>query len=67
MRVTLTGGQVDTFLYSFDATAPLRCGEINFQGQFGYWSEQDGKLRCVYPESDARVKPTWPIPAWDKR
>ena len=28
---------------------------------------QGGKLRCVYPESDARVKPTWPIPAWDKR
>ena len=28
---------------------------------------QDGKLRCVYPESDARVKPAWPIPAWDKR
>ncbi|HTX53903.1 MAG TPA: ABC transporter substrate-binding protein [Candidatus Baltobacteraceae bacterium] len=28
---------------------------------------QGGKLRCVYPESDARVKPAWPIPAWDKR
>jgi branched-chain amino acid transport system substrate-binding protein len=28
---------------------------------------QDGKLRCVYPESDARVKPVWPIPDWDKR
>jgi hypothetical protein len=28
---------------------------------------QKGKLRCVYPDSDARVKPVWPIPAWDKR
>jgi len=28
---------------------------------------QQGKLRCVAPESDARVKPAWPIPAWDKR
>lgn len=28
---------------------------------------QSGKLRCVYPESDARVKPIWPVPAWDKR
>jgi branched-chain amino acid transport system substrate-binding protein len=28
---------------------------------------QNGKLRTVYPESDARVKPIWPIPAWDKR
>jgi branched-chain amino acid transport system substrate-binding protein len=28
---------------------------------------QKGKLRCVYPQSDARVKPVWPVPAWDKR
>jgi branched-chain amino acid transport system substrate-binding protein len=28
---------------------------------------QNGKLRCVAPESDARVKPVFPIPAWDKR
>ncbi|HSB80127.1 MAG TPA: ABC transporter substrate-binding protein [Candidatus Methylomirabilis sp.] len=28
---------------------------------------QNGKLRCVAPDSDARVKPVFPIPAWDKR
>ena len=28
---------------------------------------QSGKLRTVYPESDSKVKPVWPIPAWDKR
>lgn len=28
---------------------------------------QKGQLRTVYPESDARVKPVWPVPAWDKR
>jgi branched-chain amino acid transport system substrate-binding protein len=28
---------------------------------------QKGELRTVYPASDARVKPAWPVPAWDKR
>jgi branched-chain amino acid transport system substrate-binding protein len=28
---------------------------------------QKGQLRTVHPESDARVKPVWPVPAWDKR
>jgi len=28
---------------------------------------QQGKLRTVSPASDARVKPVWPVPAWDKR
>lgn len=28
---------------------------------------QSGKLRTVYPASDSKVKPVWPIPAWDKR
>lgn len=28
---------------------------------------QKGHLRTVAPESDARVKPVWPVPAWDKR
>jgi len=28
---------------------------------------QKGQLRTVYPASDARVKPVWPVPAWDKR
>lgn len=28
---------------------------------------QKGQLRTVYPASDARVKPIWPVPTWDKR
>ena len=28
---------------------------------------QNGELRTVYPASDSRVKPVWPVPAWDKR
>jgi len=28
---------------------------------------QKGQLRTVHPASDARVKPAWPVPAWDKR
>ncbi len=28
---------------------------------------QKGELRTVYPPSDSRVKPVWPVPAWDKR
>ncbi len=28
---------------------------------------QKGQLRTVYPASDARVKPVWPVPDWDKR
>lgn len=28
---------------------------------------QNGQLRTVYPASDARAKPVWPVPAWDKR
>ncbi len=28
---------------------------------------QKGQLRTVAPGSDARVKPVWPVPAWDKR
>ncbi|MBU0607804.1 MAG: hypothetical protein KKI08_07935, partial [Armatimonadetes bacterium] len=48
VRVTLTGGQVDTFLYDFSSDTPYKCGDIEFQGSFGYWSEQDGKLRCAH-------------------
>jgi branched-chain amino acid transport system substrate-binding protein len=28
---------------------------------------QKGQLRTVFPESDSRVKPVWPVPDWDKR
>jgi branched-chain amino acid transport system substrate-binding protein len=28
---------------------------------------QKGQLKTVYPSSDARVKPIWPVPAWKQR
>jgi branched-chain amino acid transport system substrate-binding protein len=28
---------------------------------------QKGQLRTVYPASDARIKPIWPVPPWKKR
>jgi branched-chain amino acid transport system substrate-binding protein len=28
---------------------------------------QKGQLKTVAPASDARVKPVWPVPAWDQR
>ncbi len=48
VRVTLAGGQVDTFIYTHDPQAELRVGDLEFQGSFGYWSEQEGRLRCLH-------------------
>ncbi len=48
VRVTLAGGQVDTFIYSLDPDAELRVGEIEFSGSFGYWSELGGEPRCAH-------------------
>ena len=48
VRVTLTGGRVDTFLYTGDSAAALQGDGFDFQGAFGYWSEQDGRLRCLH-------------------
>jgi hypothetical protein len=48
VRVTLVGGQTDTFIYSLDPDAELRVGEIEFSGSFGYWSEQDGRPRAAH-------------------
>lgn len=48
MRATLSGGQVDTFLYNPDPDVPVKCADISFQGQFGYWSERDGQFRCLH-------------------
>ncbi|MCK5803535.1 MAG: heparinase II/III family protein, partial [Lentisphaeria bacterium] len=47
VRVTLPAGRMDTLIYSGDEEARLRVGDIEFQGSFGYWSEQNGKLRCM--------------------
>jgi len=48
VRVTLAGGQEDTFLYSQQPDVPLRCGDIEFQGSFGYWSEAAGTPRALH-------------------
>jgi len=48
LRVTLVGGQEDTFLYSHHPDVLLRCGELEFKGSFGYWSEVAGKLRFLH-------------------
>lgn len=55
VRVTLAGGQVDTFIYSADPALLLSVGDIEFQGQFGYWSEQDGRLRAAHLVNGARL------------
>lgn len=48
VRVTLVGGQVDTFVYSLDPDAELRVGDLEFSGTFGYWSELDGTPRAAH-------------------
>lgn len=48
VRVTLAGGQVDTFVYSLDPNAELRVGDLEFCGSFGYWSERDGTPRAAH-------------------
>jgi len=48
IRLTLPGGQIDTFIYTHQPDAHLRCGDIEFKGSFGYWSELNGKLRSLH-------------------
>ncbi len=48
VRVTLAGGQVDTFIYSLDPEAELTVGDLEFSGSFGYWSELDGQPRAAH-------------------
>lgn len=45
VRVTLTGGQVDTFIYTSDPDTELVFGDFEFMGSFGYWSELNGEFR----------------------
>jgi hypothetical protein len=47
VRITMSSGRVDTLIYAGAAYEPLRVDDIEFQGHFGYWSEQDGKPRCM--------------------
>ncbi|MDH7571422.1 MAG: hypothetical protein QHJ73_17745, partial [Armatimonadota bacterium] len=55
LRVTLAGGQVDTFLYSWTPQALLRAGDLQFRGSFGYWSEKDGRLRALHLVNGERL------------
>jgi hypothetical protein len=48
VRVTLAGGQVDTFLYSGDPESVVKAGGVELTGAFGYWSELNGKPRCLH-------------------
>jgi len=48
VRVTLAGGQVDTFFYTHQPDRPLHSAGLEFQGSFGYWSELDGRLRALH-------------------
>lgn len=56
IRVSLKGGQVDTFFYSHDPDTLRRCGEIEFKGSFGYWSERNGTLRCLHLVNGERLR-----------
>lgn len=47
-RVTLLGGQTDTIFYSMSPDTPYRCGDFEFRGSFGYYSEGPGELRCLH-------------------
>ena len=55
VRVTCAGGQVDTLLYTSAPAVSLRCGDLEFQGSFGYWSERDGRLRCLHLVNGTRL------------
>ncbi|MBN1292726.1 MAG: heparinase II/III family protein [Candidatus Latescibacteria bacterium] len=48
LRITLAGGQVDTFFYSFDPYVPIKLGDLEFMGSFGYWSEHNGEFRALH-------------------
>lgn len=55
IRVTLEGGQVDTFFHSLDPECLCKCGGIEFKGSFGYWSELNGRLRCLHLVNGERL------------
>jgi len=42
-------------LAELEPEARLRCGELEFQGSFGYWSELDGKPRCAHLVNGTRL------------
>jgi len=55
LRVALAGGQVDTFIYTGDPAATVRCGDLELRGRFGYWSERDGRPRCAHLVDGTRL------------
>ncbi len=48
VRVILTGGRVDTFLYRHTDGPPIRVNDIVFNGRFGYLQHQGGTLRRLH-------------------
>jgi len=55
LRVAAGGGQVDTLIYTHHPEVALKVGDIEFQGSFGYWSELNGKLRCLHLVNGRRL------------
>ncbi|MDP6357389.1 MAG: hypothetical protein QF473_19895, partial [Planctomycetota bacterium] len=55
VQITLDGNQVDTFFYSQQPETLLQCGEFQFQGSFGYWSELNGALRAIHLVNGSRL------------
>jgi hypothetical protein len=56
VRVSLAGGQVDTFIYASDPGTTLRVGDLEFKGSFGYWSELNGKPRAAHLVNGAYLR-----------
>jgi len=54
LQVTLSGGQTDTILYSAVPTR-LKAGDIEFEGTFGYYSEINGRFRCLHLVNGRRL------------
>ncbi|MCC6443574.1 MAG: heparinase II/III family protein [Armatimonadetes bacterium] len=54
LRVTLKGGQIDTILYAANPTR-FKAGDIEFEGTFGYYSETNGRLRCLHLANGRRL------------
>ncbi len=55
VRITLRGGQVDTFFYTDSPGGTIAAEGFEFAGSFGYWSEQGGKLRCLHLVNGRRL------------
>jgi hypothetical protein len=48
VRVHLISGRVDTFIYTMQPNVPLQVGDLQFQGAFGYFSQQGDKMVAAH-------------------